>query len=168
MDVLDEELLRFWKLLNKNNVRYIMVGGLATRFHGYDRATGDLDMWIEDTLQNRKNLRKAFAELEYGDFASIETMEFIPGWTSFYAGGIELHIMTKMDGLEEYTFDECYRVALISDLNGIKVPFLHINHLIQNKKAVNRPKDQLDVIYLEKIKKILEEEEQKNQSQQTK
>ena len=43
----------------------------------------------------------------------------------------------------------------------IKVPFLHINHLIQNKKAVNRLKDQLDVIYLEKIKQILDEEEQK-------
>ena len=50
----------------------------------------------------------------------------------------------------------------------MKFPFLQINHLIQNKKAVNRPKDQLDVIYLEKIKKILEEEEQKNQSKQTK
>jgi hypothetical protein len=76
--------------------------------------------------------------------------------------------MTKMKGLEEYTFDDCYSIALISDLNGIAVPFFHINHLIQNKKAVNRPKDQLDVIYLEKIKKILEEEEKKNQSKQTK
>lgn len=164
MDVLDEEFLRFWKKLNENNVRYIMVGDLATRFHGYDRTTGDLDMWIEDTLQNRKNLRKAFAELEYGDFASIETMEFIPDRTSFYAAGVELDIMTQMKGLEEYTFDECYKVALISDLDGISVPFLHINHLIQNKKAVNRPKDQLDVIYLEKIKQILEGEAQKNQS----
>jgi hypothetical protein len=37
------------------------------------------------------------------------------------------------------------------------VPFLHINHLIANKVAVNRPKDQLDVMYLEKIKKMLED-----------
>ena len=35
-------------------------------------------MWLEDTLQNRKNLRKAFFELGYGDLASIETMQFIP------------------------------------------------------------------------------------------
>lgn len=60
-------------------------------------------MWLEDDLQNRKNLRKAFAELVYGDFP-IKIMQFIPGWTSFYAAGIEL------------------------------------NHLIQNKKALNRPK----------------------------
>lgn len=164
MDVLDEELLRFWKKLNDNHVRYIMVGGLATRFHGFYRATDDLDMWMEDTLQNRKNLRKAFAELEYGDFASIETMQFVPGWTSFYAAGIELDIMTAMKGLENFSFDECHKIALVADLNGIIVPFLHINHLIQNKKAVNRPKDQIDVLYLEKIKKILEEEAQKNQT----
>ena len=37
------------------------------------------------------------------------------------------------------------------------VPFLHINHLIQNKKVVNWPKDQIDVMELEKIKKILAE-----------
>jgi hypothetical protein len=30
MDVFDEELLRFWKMLNAHNVHYIMVGGLAT------------------------------------------------------------------------------------------------------------------------------------------
>jgi hypothetical protein len=164
MDVFDEELLRFWKTLNANNVRYIMVGGLATRFHGYNRSTKDLDMWLYDDLQNRKNLRKAFIDLKYGDFASIETMKFIPGWTSFYAAGIELDIMTEMKGLQEYSFDECYKTAFCADLNGIMVPFLHINHLILNKKAVNRPKDQVDVIYLEKIKKILEEEAQKNQS----
>ena len=162
MDVLDEELLNFWKELNENNVRYIMVGGLATRFHGYNRNTDDLDMWLEDNLENRKNLRKAFVDLKYGDFASIETMQFIAGWTSFYAAGIELDIMTEMKGLEEFSFDECYKIALREDLNGIIVPFLHINHLIQNKKAVNRPKDQVDVIYLEKIKKIIEEESKRN------
>ncbi len=31
MDVMDEELLAFWQKLNENAVRYIMVGGLATR-----------------------------------------------------------------------------------------------------------------------------------------
>ena len=161
MDVLDEELLRFWEALNKNNVRYIMVGGFATRFHGYNRNTDDLDMWLEDNLQNRKNLKIALNELGYGDFASIETMQFVPGWTSFYAAGIELDIMTEMKGLEGLSFDECYALAFQANLEGIIVPFLHINHLIQNKKAVNRPKDQIDVIYLEKIKKILEEEDRK-------
>lgn len=158
MDVLDDELLNFWRALNNNEVKYIMVGGFATRFHGFNRNTDDIDIWLDDTLQNRKNLRKSFKELGYGDFPSIETMEFVPGWTSFYVGqAIELDIMTAMKGLENYTFAECMDIASIADLDGIIVPFLHINQLIANKKAVNRPKDQIDVLELEKIKKIREE-----------
>jgi hypothetical protein len=79
----------------------------------------------------------------------LKPCNFVPGWTNFNLNnGVRLDIT----------------VAKKADIASITVPFLHINHLIQNKKAVNRPKDQLDVIYLEKIKKILEEEEQKNQS----
>src|SRR5579863_4562042 len=160
MDMLDDELLRFWKTLNNNNVRYIMVGGFATRFHGFNRTTDDLDMWLEDTIENRKNFRKSFQELGYGDFSSLETMQFVPGWANFYIGsGIELDIMTSMKGLESIAFNECLNMASIADLEGVKVPFLHINHLIENKKMVNRPKDQIDVIELEKIRKIREDDE---------
>jgi hypothetical protein len=158
MDLLDEELLNFWKYLNKNKVRYIMVGGFAIRFHGFNRNTEDLDMWLEDTVANRKNLRNAFKELEYGDFSQMEMMQFVPGWTSFYVGGgIELDIMTTMKGLEDISFDECLEMASVADLEGVKVPFLHINHLIENKKIINRPKDQIDVLALEKIRKLREE-----------
>jgi hypothetical protein len=159
MDLLNEDIVEFWRGLNGNSVRHIMIGGFATRFHGFNRNTDDLDMWLEDTIENRKNLRKAFVDLSYGDFASLETMDFVPGGTSFnVGGGIELDILTKMEGLQGLTFDECLVMASIADLEGIKVPFLHITHLIENKKKVNRPKDQIDVIELEKIRKIREEE----------
>ena len=46
-------------------------------------------------------------------------------------------------------------MASVAEIDGVQVPFLHINQLIANKKAVNRPKDQLDVIELERIQKIL-------------
>lgn len=155
MDVLDEGLLRFWKVLNKHSVKYIMVGGFATRFHGFNRSTDDLDIWLYDTLENRQNLRKAFKELNYGDYPSLETMQFVPGWTSFYIDNeIELDIMTSMKGVEDLSFLECLEIASVADLEGIEVPFLHINHLIENKKAVNRPKDQIDVIALEQIRKL--------------
>jgi hypothetical protein len=45
------------------------------------------------------------------------------GWTSFYAAGIELDIMTELKGLEKFSFAECYKVASRADLNGIIVPF---------------------------------------------
>ncbi len=157
MDIFNEQLIDFWQKLNDNNVNYIMVGGFATVFHGFSRTTEDVDLWLEDTLENRKNLRKAFIELEQGDFESIETMDFIPGWTTFYGAGIEIDIMTEMKGLENISFDECLKLASIADIEGVKIPFLHINHLIENKKAINRPKDKIDVEQLEKIKKIRDE-----------
>jgi predicted nucleotidyltransferase len=162
MDLLDEGLLDFWKVLNNNLVRYIMVGGFAVTFNGYNRVTEDIDLFLDDNLENRKKLRQAFKELKYGDFASLETMQFAPGWTNFYIShGIELDIMTSMKGLEDLSFDECLKHSNIADLDGIKVPFLHINHLIANKKAVNRPKDQVDVMELEKITKYLQENDKK-------
>lgn len=156
MDIFDEELLKFWKTLNKNNVRYIMIGGFAVNMQGFSRTTGDVDLWMKDELPNRKNLCKAFSELNYGDFSSLETMQFTAGWAKFsIAHGLELDIITSMVGLEKLSFDECLHMAIYADFNGIKVPFLHIDHLIQNKKAVARPKDLIDVIELEKIKDYL-------------
>jgi hypothetical protein len=158
MDILDEDLLRFWEYLSLYKVNYIMVGGFATRFHGFNRNTDDIDLWLEDSLDNRQRLRAAFNALGYGDNPFLETMEFVAGWTSFHIGsGIELDIMTSMKGLEDLTFGECLAKASVADLDGVEIPFLHINQLIINKKAVNRSKDQIDIIELEKIRRLREE-----------
>jgi hypothetical protein len=155
MDTMDQGLLDFWDALNKFNVRYILVGGVAVRFHGFNRTTDDLDVWLEDTPTNRKNLRLAFFELGYGDFEEIETMQFIPGWTSFFAAGIEVDFMTQILGLENITFEECYNNAPIFEFNKeLEVRFLHLNHLISAKQATNRSKDQLDLEYLTRIQNL--------------
>jgi hypothetical protein len=152
MDVMDDELLKFWLNLNTCEVQYILVGGLAVRLHGYNRTTDDIDIWINDTLTNRKNLRKAFNNLGYGDFKEIETMQFVAGLTSFYAAGMEVDFMTNIPGLESLNFETCFdQAAIIEFSDSIQVRFLHLNHLILAKRATNRPKDQLDIQYLEKI-----------------
>jgi Nucleotidyl transferase of unknown function (DUF2204) len=162
MDVYNDSFLDLWRLLNKNEVRYVMVGGFATNFHGFQRHTGDIDLCIDDTLLNRKNIRKTFQELEMGDFESIERMQFIPGWVDFsLTNGVRLDIMTSLKGVD-LSFDEILQMAPVAEIEGILIPFLHINHLIANKKVVNRPRDQIDVIELEKIKKLLNEKEAEN------
>ena len=156
MDVFDEELLKFWSCLNGNFVKYIMVGGVAINLHGHTRLTDDIDLWLEDTLQNRKNLRAAFKEYGMGDLEPLLRIEFLPGWTYFHLNnGTRLDVMTKVKGMENYTFDECLALASVAEIYDIKIPFLHINHLLEAKKAANRPKDQLDIIELEKIKNHL-------------
>jgi hypothetical protein len=69
-----------------------------------------------------------------------------------------LDVMVDMKGLEDLPFEECLQLASIATIDDVEIPVLHINHLLANKKAVNRPKDQIDVIYLEKIKKLLDKE----------
>ncbi len=158
MDIFDEELLNFWRCLNNHGVKYIMVGGVATNLNGYNRTTSDIDVWLEDNPENRRKFRAAFKVYSGSDFEMIERMPFIPGWTNFNLNnGYPIDIMTSMKGLENTSFDECLAMANKADIDAVIVPFLHINHLIENKKSVNRLKDQIDVIYLEKIKKLGDE-----------
>jgi predicted nucleotidyltransferase len=152
MDIFDEDLLSFWRTLNKRGVKYIMVGGVATNLNGYQRTTEDIDIWLEDTGTNREQFREAYREYSGTDLSEIATMQFIPGWVDFRLNnGFVLDILVDMKGLEGFGFEDCLRQANIADIEDVRIPFLHINHLIANKKAVNRPKDQLDVIYLEQI-----------------
>ena len=75
------------------------------------------------------------------------------GWTTFSLNsGLELDVMTYFKGFDKEKFDECYKYASIAKVFELEIPFLHINHLIEAKKATFRPKDQIDLIELEKIK----------------
>ena len=90
-----------------------------------------------------------------GDYPIIETKQFVPGWTEFHLNNsLRLDILTEMKGLEQYSFEECLQMASVADIENVKIPFLHINQLIINKKRVNRPKDQSDVLALEQIRKL--------------
>jgi len=154
MDMYESAFIDLWDKLNKNEVRYIMVGGFATNLHGYHRLTEDIDLYLEVTPENRKKLRKTFKDIGLGDFESIETIQFIPGWVDFLLdNGVRLDIMTSLKGVS-LSFDECLQLAPIAEIENIKVPFLHINQLIDNKKSVNRSKDQIDVQALERFRQL--------------
>jgi len=155
MDILDEEILALWKKFHELGLRYIMVGGFATNLHGHQRTTGDVDIWIEDSVENRKKLRKALSELEIGDFDQIERIDFIPGWSTIRLNsGLELDIMTFLKGFDQTSFDSCLTIASTAEIENIPVRFLHINHLIEEKKLLAREKDISDVVALEKIRNL--------------
>jgi len=147
-----EEILNIWKYFKSNNVKYIIIGGFAVNIYGYNRNTGDLDILIADSAENRKNLRKAFAEIGIGDFESIETMQFVPGWTDFTLDfGLRLDVMTSVKGLEDKTFEELLAQATIIMIGNVPVNFIDYKNLIVAKKASNRLKDQLDIEELNKL-----------------
>ena len=157
MDIFDEEIIKLWELLSVNDVKYIMVGGFATNLHGFSRMTGDVDIWIKDTLENRRKLRNVLKQLDLGDFEGIETMQFLPGWSSIVLNsGIELDIMTSMKGFDQSAFDKCFEMSVVATIQNISIRFIGLNDLIQAKKEAFREKDKIDIIELEKIKKASE------------
>ena len=149
---MDKEIINIWKYLAECNVQYLTIGGLAVNIYGYGRNTGDIDIYIEDSVVNRKNLQLAIKNAGIGDFESILTMQFIPGWTDFTLNfNFKLDVMTSVLGLEKISFSKLLEKAQIIEIDNIQVYFIDYESLILSKKAANRPKDLLDIEELEKI-----------------
>jgi hypothetical protein len=50
----------FISSLNTHDVKYMLVGGYSVILHGYSRTTGDMDIWVQRTAENYKNIQKTF------------------------------------------------------------------------------------------------------------
>jgi hypothetical protein len=147
-----EEIFQIWRCLFKFDVKFIVVGGFAVNFYGYNRNTGDLDLLLEDSAENRKRLRNAFRELGLGDFKELESIPFLAGWTDISLDfGLRLDLMSSLKGLEDYNFEELKSKATIVELDGVLVDFLDYHSLIKTKVVCGRPKDILDIEELQKI-----------------
>ncbi|MFH6957597.1 nucleotidyltransferase [Flavobacterium aquidurense] len=143
---MNEQIVAIWNSFFENKVKYITIGGFAVNIYGYNRNTGDIDIYLEDTIENRVNLRKALKSINLGDFETIETMQFIPGWTNFSLNyGLRLDIMTTVKGLEDKSFASLLEDATVVIIGKTPVYFIDYDNLIIAKKAANRPKDILDI-----------------------
>ena len=60
--IIHKDLQEFFQLLNENNVDYVIVGGYAVAFHGYIRATKDIDILFNNTKENISLLLKALTQ----------------------------------------------------------------------------------------------------------
>jgi predicted nucleotidyltransferase len=155
---MNEQIISIWNSFFENKVKYITIGGFAVNIYGYSRNTGDIDIYLEDTIENRINLRKALKSINLGDFETIETMQFIPGWTDFSLSyGLRLDIMTTVKGLEGKSFSSLLNDATVVMIDETPVYFIDYDNLIIAKKAANRPKDILDIEELNKINNNTEE-----------
>lgn len=151
---MNNEIIEIWKYFSLNNVKYLTIGGFAVNIYGYGRNTGDIDIFIEDSVENRENLRIALKKAGIGDFKNIRTMQFLPGWTDITLNfNLRLDIMTSVKGLENISFAVLLEKAYVTEISGVPVYFIDYENLIKTKKAANRPKDLLDIEELEKINK---------------
>lgn len=148
---MNEQIIAIWNSFFENKVKYITIGGFAVNIYGYNRSTGNINIYLEDTIENRINLRKALKSINLGDFETIETMQFIPGWTDFSLNyGLRLDIMTVVKGLEDKSFSSLLEDATIVMIDKTPIYFIDYESLIIAKKASNRPKDLIDIEELAK------------------
>lgn len=140
---METEYLNLLRLLNEENVEYVVLGGHAVIAHGYLRTTGDIDILVNATEENAKKLVRALERYGYtnGEF-EISDFTLVPNYLSFgrYDGWIDL--MTFTVGV---TFDECYNNRMELEVEGVAVKFINLPELIRNKKALSRPQDLQDL-----------------------
>jgi predicted nucleotidyltransferase len=145
---LNEDFVDFLTSLNDNDVEYILVGGYAVIFHGYNRTTGDLDVWINPTVENYQKLMKAFLKFGLSPFDMTEAKFLDITKNDVFTFGrtpVCIDILTKVSGLN---FSETFSNAAHRNFSGIQVRIIDIRDLIKAKKAANRPKDQDDLEHL--------------------
>jgi len=136
----------------ETKVDFILIGGYAVNYHGYNRTTADMDVWIQPKNENKKLLLRALAELDFDDagIATIDTWDFEkPQLFSIFEKPLQTEFMTHISGVQ---YEDAKALMIRVDIDGITIPVIHFNNLIQNKKASGRPKDIADVEQLERIR----------------
>ena len=143
-----EELL---ECLNKNKVRYCVVGAFAVAFHGIPRFTKDMDILVEPTTQNSKKIVKALEEFGFGSLG-LTVKDFSKPGVIIQLGyePVRVDILTSVDGCG---FQEVWKNKKTGQYGKQKVLYIGIAELLKNKRTSNRPQDKVDVKKLVKRKK---------------
>lgn len=144
MDIFNEDFADFIKCLNKYQVEYMLVGGYAVILRGYSRSTGDMDIWVNKTETNFNQLQKSITEFGL-PLAAIPKEQFFSDDYDVFSFGRPPYAIEIMTALKGVDFMEAYETSNIQNVNAVEVRVIHLNQLIQAKKASGRYKDLNDI-----------------------
>lgn len=144
---MNPDFLDMLSALSEEGAEYLLVGAYALAVHGLPRATGDLDIWISTTPENRRRVRRALErfgaplhELEEEDLAA-DDLVFQIGLAPQ-----RIDILTAIDGVD---FEEAWPERFETEVAGQTFPVISRAHLARNKRASGRPQDLADLAWLE-------------------
>ena len=140
--MLNEDYKEMLQILLDLKVEFIVVGAYALAAHGFPRATGDIDIWVNPDEKNSKKVYKALASFG-APISEIREDEFSQPGIIFQIGVAprRIDLITKINAVE---FEEADSDKIIVDIDDLKIPVLSIDKLIKNKMATGREKDLLD------------------------
>ncbi|MBN2035156.1 MAG: nucleotidyltransferase [Chitinispirillaceae bacterium] len=133
----------FFRLLNANNVEYVIVGGYAVAFHGFVRATKDIDVLFNATPENIRRLMAALTS--FGIAESILHPDDFSDPGRIQRIGNPPMMIELINAIGGVTFEEVWSKRISGRYGDIEVPFLSREHLLISKKYANRPQDQRDI-----------------------
>lgn len=126
----------------KNDVKYVVIGGIAAVLYGVPRATFDLDVLIEPTRDNVERLLRAMIEAGLGTASLVSPDEVISREITIFTDRIRLDVQTSTPGI---VFDEAWRRRVTMSYKGQKLEVISLGDLIASKRASGREVDLEDV-----------------------
>ena len=139
-----ESLLRS---LNARSVRYVVIGAAAFPVHGYARATLDVDIFIEPTVDNAERTRQALSETGF-DVSSLTVDDLLAKKVLIRQYILEVDVHPFAKGV---TFEEVWRNRVEDKIGEAPAAFAGLQDLIRMKEAAGRPKDVEDLKALRKL-----------------
>jgi predicted nucleotidyltransferase len=143
---LPDDFREFLKLLAEYKVRYLLIGGYAVGYHGYPRATQDLDIWIAVHPENADRVVLALREFGF-DLPNLTPDLFLAQKSIVRMGlsPLRIELMTTISGVE---FETCYHKRIKTEIDGVTVDLIDLRDLRLNKQASGRHKDLDDLEHL--------------------
>ncbi|MDB5283094.1 MAG: hypothetical protein JWO06_2169, partial [Bacteroidota bacterium] len=125
-------------------VEFLVVGGYAVNFYGYDRTTSDLDIWINPVDSNKPKISNALIHLNYiseGD-QHVSSLDF--SQPCCFRLGDDTHTVDIFTHVVGVNFMEAWAEKVLFQTEGkMNIYFISVHHLIINKMLAGRDKDKI-------------------------
>jgi hypothetical protein len=130
----------------QHEVKYLVIGGIASVLYGVPRATFDLDIFIEATTDNARRLLEALlnAGLATASLTSVE--ELLANEITIFKDRVRIDVQTSTPGL---SFQEAWKRRTTMNYQGQEFFVVSKQDLISSKRAAGRDVDLEDVRLLE-------------------
>lgn len=140
-----EDLLTLCKALNREGVRYVLIGGFAVILHGFVRATKDIDLLVDASEENVQRLKRAMAVLPDNAIALIGDDEIEKYKVVRIADEIVVDLLKDACGVD---YGRAAEGGIeFKSVEGVPIPVGRKELLIETKQTV-RPSDAADVQFL--------------------
>jgi hypothetical protein len=145
----ERDFREFFALLNRHDVRYLIIGGFAFSYYAEPRYTKDIDILIELSEENARNLMKALNSFGFSDL-KLNAKDFLESEQIIQLGvaPVRIDILTSIRDIE---FPDLWDDRVTDRYGDVDVWFISKKDLIRIKRLSGRQQDLADIEKLEKI-----------------